>query len=70
MSLSLLSASRNTHLKITLVALVAAIVVVVVGLNARTANTDLAASPASVDGPVLKAARPATFTSSDHAATR
>jgi hypothetical protein len=70
MSTSLLSADRNTHIKITVIALVAAIVLVVVGVNARIANTDLETAHVNVDGPVLKAGKPATFTSSDHAATR
>lgn len=70
MNSSLPSADLNTHVKITVVALVAAIVLVAVGLTARTANTDLATASVIVDGPVLKAGKPATFTSSGHTATR
>jgi hypothetical protein len=70
MNSSLPSADLNTHIKITVVALVAAIILVVVGLTARTANTDLETASVNVDGPVLKAGKPTTFTSSDHAATR
>jgi len=70
MNSSLRSADLNTHIKITVVALVAAVILVAVGLTARTANTDLATASVNVDGPVLKAGKPTTFTSSDHAATR
>ena len=38
MSPSLLNAGRTTHLKIVAVALVAGIVVIAVGINARTSN--------------------------------
>jgi hypothetical protein len=70
MGSSLLSADRNTHIKITVVALVAAIIMVAIGVNARNASTEAEMARSDVDGPVLKAGKPATFTSSDHAATR
>jgi hypothetical protein len=47
---SLHRAGSTTHLKIVLVSLVAATVVVAVGLNARTGSTDTAATAA---GPVV-----------------
>ena len=68
MNFSLLSADRNTHIRITVVALVAGAILVAVGLAARTANTGLAEAP--VDVPVLKAGKPAAFTSSDQATRR
>jgi hypothetical protein len=70
MNSSLPSADLNTHIKITVVALVAAIILVAVGLTARTATTDPATASIKVDGPVLKAGKPTTFTNSDHTATR
>ncbi|MBX9825441.1 MAG: hypothetical protein K2Y27_10645 [Xanthobacteraceae bacterium] len=41
-------AGSTTHLKIVLVSLVAAIVVVVVGFNARITSIDTASGPAAV----------------------
>ena len=70
MSESLWSAGRNTHLKIVAVALVAAIIVVAVGIYAR--DTDSAASVAAVkaDRPLLKAGQPASFTDSAGSSVR
>ena len=51
---SLLGAGRTTHLKIVALSLAAAIVVVLIGLNARV--TDGAGT-----GAVVKAAQPPTF---------
>ena len=58
MSPSLANAGRTTHLKIVMVALVAGIAVVAVGINARTTN--LATAPAWTEGAVVKAGQPAT----------
>jgi hypothetical protein len=60
---SLLSAGRTTHLKIVSVALVFAILVVLVGINARI--TDLA-SNGQTKGTVVKAGQPAEY--ADHEA--
>jgi hypothetical protein len=68
MNHSLHSADRTTHLKVVAVALVAMIAVVVVGINARLA--DSASATARVHGPVLKAGQPAIYTSSDSSAIR
>ena len=65
MSHSLLSADRNTHIKIAVVALIAGMVVVAVGINARTPDADLTASRTGTDAPVLKAGTPATYSSAD-----
>jgi hypothetical protein len=68
MNHSLHSADRGTHLKVVAVALVAAIAVVAVGISARVAETTSAT--VRVQGPVLKAGQPATFTSSETSAVR
>ena len=59
---------RTTHLKIVAVALVAAVVVVVVGINARTGQFATAGSPA--DGIVLKARQPATYAGQEPTSVR
>jgi hypothetical protein len=61
MNHSLLSADRNTHLKIVSLALVAAIIVVVIGIAARVAE-DARAARIEIGGPVLKAGKPAMYT--------
>jgi hypothetical protein len=68
MNHSLHSADRGTHLKVVAVALVAAIAVVAVGISARVADSTSAI--VRVQGPVLKAGQPATFTSSETSAVR
>lgn len=65
MSESLLSADRNTHLKIAAVALVAVAIMVAVGLNARTTGSDLVAARGNTDGPVVKAATPVTYSDAE-----
>jgi len=58
---SLLTASRATHVKIVVVALLSAILVVTVGITAH-----VTASTSSVLGPtVFKAGQPATYTHND-----
>jgi hypothetical protein len=66
---SLLTADRSTHLKIVVIALVAAIAVVAVGVTARV-NEPGTATARIQDGPVLKAGKPATYTKSDDSAIR
>jgi hypothetical protein len=57
MNHSLLTASRNTHLKIVVVALMGAILVVTVGISAHVG------APSSVaPGPMVKAGDPVVFT--------
>ena len=70
MNLSLVTADRTTHLKIVAVALVSAIVLVMVGITARVVDSDIATARLQTDGPVLKAGKPATFTTRDGTAIR
>lgn len=65
---SLLSASRNAHLKIVAVALISATVVVTVAIRARVADT--AAATAGISGPVLKAGKPSAYSSTATASVR
>ena len=65
---SLLSAGLHTHLKIVSVALVLAIVVVLVGVNAR--NSDVASADAQTKGAVVKAGQPAEYAGSEASAVR
>jgi hypothetical protein len=64
MDYTLHRAGSTTHLKIVLVSLVAATVVVAVGINART-STDTASGPA-----VAKAGQPPAFAGKDGATVR
>jgi hypothetical protein len=66
---SLLTADRATHLKIVIIALVAAIAVVAVGVTARV-NEAGTATARIQDAPVVKAGKPATYTRSDDSAIR
>jgi hypothetical protein len=61
MNYSLLSADRNTHLKIVSLALTAAIAVVVIGITARITD-DSAAARIEAGAPVLKAGKPIAYT--------
>jgi hypothetical protein len=65
MNSSLQSADRTTHLKVVVVALAAAIAVVAIGINARVADTGGATARIQTNGPVLKAGKPAIYSSSD-----
>ncbi len=70
MTHSLIGADRTTHFKIVAVALVSAIVLVMVGITARVVDSDIATARLQTDGPVLKAGKPATFTTRDGTAIR
>jgi cytochrome oxidase Cu insertion factor (SCO1/SenC/PrrC family) len=70
MTHSLIGADRTTHFKIVAVALVSAIVLVMVGITARVVDSDTATARLQSDGPVLKAGKPATFTTRDGTAIR
>jgi hypothetical protein len=59
MDYTLTRAGRTTHLKIVVVALVAAVVVVTVGINARTDHIAIARGP--TDGVVVKAGQPTSY---------
>lgn len=65
---SLLSAGLNTHLKVVSVALVLAIVVVLVGVNART--SDIAGADGQTKGAVVKAGQPAEYAGHEAPAVR
>jgi len=62
MNHSLVTADRTTHLKIVVVALIAAIVVVVGGITAHVASVETASARVGSEGGVVKAGKPATFT--------
>jgi hypothetical protein len=63
MNYSLATADRITHLKIVIVALVAAIVVVAVGITARVATTDTETARVRTQGVVVvKAGAPTAYT--------
>jgi hypothetical protein len=63
MNFSLLTADRMTHVKIVGVALVAATVVTVVGLTARVGDSGSVAASKAPPTAVVKAGRPAIYTS-------
>lgn len=65
MSFSLLSADRNTHFKIVAVALIAVLVLAIIGLNARTPDSELVAGRTEANGPVVKAGKPISYSSAD-----
>ena len=65
MNHSIVTANRNTHVKIVVVALVAAIMVVSVGIAARlsTSGLELAGvNPSPVTAGVVKASKPVVWT--------
>ena len=66
MSHSLIGADRTTHLKIVAVALAGAITVILVGITARVTDTGVA----SAQNVVVKAGKPATFTTRETTAIR
>jgi predicted metal-dependent phosphoesterase TrpH len=70
MNHSLLSADRNTHLKIVAVALAAAIGVVAVGITAHVTGTGIATARIDATVPILKAGQPAVYTRSDNSTIR
>jgi hypothetical protein len=70
MNSSLWSADRTTHLKIVAVSLIAAIAVLAVGINARIAETSSVADRIHVDNPVVKAGKPASYTTNDRPTIR
>ena len=65
MNHSIYSADRSTHLKIVVVALVAGIAVVGLGISARTHSDDYAQAAR-----VIKAGKPVAITSSDTSMVR
>lgn len=70
MNHSFYSADRTTHLKIVVMALVAAIGVAGFGISARLSADDGLTQTARVSGPVVKASKSVVMTSSDQAVIR
>jgi hypothetical protein len=70
MNHSLLSADRNTHMKIVAVALVAAIGVVAAGITAHLAGIGIASARIDANLPVLRASKAVVYTRSDNSAIR
>ena len=68
MNHSIYSADRTTHLKIVVVALVAAIAVAGFGISARSTSDDGLTQTAST--PVMKAGKPVVITSSSNSVVR
>lgn len=66
---SIFTADRTTHLKIVVISLVASILVVMVGITARTTLPDPAARIQTA-GPAIKAGKPTAITRSDTSAVR
>jgi hypothetical protein len=69
MNHSLVTADRTTHLKIVVLALIAGIAVVGVGITSHVTNSDQTAS-IEARGPVIKAGKPVAITSRDGATIR
>jgi hypothetical protein len=61
MNFSLFTCDRTTHLKIVAVALVAAIVVTVAGINARVGDAGGQTASTRTNGVVVKAGKPAVY---------
>jgi hypothetical protein len=70
MNHSLTAASRTTHLKIVVVALMAAIVVVTVGIAARVTAMDVETARIRTQGVVVKAGKPAAYSGTENSAIR
>ena len=62
MNHSIATADRNTHFKIVALALIAAMAVFIVGINARVDDTGLATVRIESRGPVIKAGAATQFT--------
>ncbi len=69
MNHSIYSADKTTHLKIVVVALVAAIMIAGVGITVRLSDGGLTQT-ARMTAPVVKAGKPMMVTSSDNSAIR
>jgi hypothetical protein len=70
MNSSLFTCDRSTHLKIVVVSLVAAIVVALVGINARVSETSNLVAGAKTRGTVVKAGKPAVYSTRDDSTVR
>jgi hypothetical protein len=63
MNHSMLSCDRATHLKIVVIALVAAVIGAVAGINAHVGEPGVSVSDAKVTGPMVKAGKPSIYSS-------
>ena len=70
MNTSMGTADRATHVKIVVVALVAGILVVIGGLNARLGDTPSQTATVRTDGGVIKAGQPAHYSTREGTAVR
>lgn len=70
MNHSFYSADRMTHVKIVVVALIAAIGVAGLGISAHLTNSNGLTQSARVSGPAVKASKAIMFTSSDQQVVR
>ena len=70
MNHSLLSADRGTHVKIVVVALLAALTIVIAGVSAHVGEPGNMTAAVKANGPVIKAGTPAVYSNREGAATR
>jgi hypothetical protein len=70
MNFSLFTCDRTTHLKIVVVALVAAIGVAVAGIHARTGDAGGLTASARTNGVVVKAGKPAVYSTRNDSTIR
>ena len=70
MNFSFSTCDRATHLKVVAVALVAAIVIAVGGIHARIGDASRLAADAKTNGTVVKAGKPAVYSSRDNSVVR
>lgn len=70
MNHSLLNADRGTHVKIVVIALVAALTVVIAGVSAHVSASGNMTAAVKANGPVVKAGAPAVYSNREGAATR
>jgi hypothetical protein len=59
----MLSCDRATHLKIVVIALVAAVIIAVAGINAHVSEPGVLVSDCKVMGPIVKAGKPSIYSS-------
>jgi hypothetical protein len=70
MNSSFFTCDRTTHLKIAAVSLVAAFVVAAVAIHARVGDRVNSVTSAKTNGMVVKAGRPAVYSTRDDSAVR
>ena len=70
MNFSFFTCDRTTHLKIVTIALLASIAVMAVGIHARTSDPGGIAAGAKTNGMVVKAGKPAIYSTRSDSAIR